>query len=231
MSESKEVENESTVLASSGEPPHPLTRQKIIERWFEVITAIMLGVVVVATAWSGYQAARWDGEQAAKYAQASTLRVDSTRYSTQAGQVALYDTGVFNQWLNAYSHGETKLTGLYERRFRPEFRPAFQAWLATDPFNNPNAPPGPLLMPQYKLSLAEKANQLEVEAGKTFEEGQAANQQSDDYVLDTVVLATVLFLIAISERFEWHAVRSAILLIALGILLVGLYHLATYPIN
>jgi hypothetical protein len=231
MSESKEVENESTVLASSGERTHPLTRQKIIERWFEVITAIMLGVVAIATAWSGYQAARWDGEQAAKYAQASTLRVDSTRYSTQAGQVALYDTGVFNQWLNAYSHGETKLTGLYERRFRPEFRPAFQAWLATDPFNNPNAPPGPLLMPQYKLSLAEKANQLEAEAGKTFEEGQAANQQSDDYVLDTVVLATVLFLIAISERFEWHAVRSAILLVALGILLVGLYHLATYPIN
>jgi hypothetical protein len=86
-------------------------------------------------------------------------------------------------------------------------------------------------MPQYKLSLAEKANQLEAEAGKTFGEGQAANQQSDNYVLDTVVLATVLFLIAISERFKWHAIRSVILLVALGILLVGLYHLATYPIN
>ena len=231
MSESKEVENESTVLASTGERTHSLTRQKIIVRWFEVITAIMLGVVAIATAWSGFQAARWDGDQAAKYVQASDLRVESARFSTQAGQVALYDTGVFNQWLNAYSHGETKLTGLYEKRFRPEFRPAFQAWLATDPFNNPNAPPGPLLMPQYKLSLAEKANQLEAEAGKAFREGQAANQQSDDYVLDTVVLATVLFLIAISERFEWHAVRSAILLVALGILLVGLYHLAAYPIN
>jgi len=143
----------------------------------------------------------------------------------------LYDTGVFNQWLNAYSHGETKLTGVYERRFRLEFRPAFQAWLATDPFNNPNAPPGPLVMPQYKLSLAEKANQLEAEAGKAFDEGQAANELSDDYVLNTVVLATVLFLIAIAERFEWHAVRSVILLVALGMLLFGIYHLATYPIH
>src|SRR6266496_6304670 len=164
MSESKEGENESTVPASTGEQKQPLTRQKRIERWFEVITAIMLGVVAVATAWSGYQAARWDGEQAAKYAQASALRVESTLYSTQAGQLALYDISVFNQWLNAYSHGETKQTGVYERRFRPEFRPAFQAWLATDPFNNPNAPSGPLVMPQYKLILAEKANQLEAQA-------------------------------------------------------------------
>jgi hypothetical protein len=99
MSESKEVENESTVLASNRERTHSLTLQKLIVRWFEVITAIMLGVVAIATAWSGFQAARWDGEQAAKYVQASDLRVESARYSTQAGQVALYDTGVFNQWL------------------------------------------------------------------------------------------------------------------------------------
>jgi hypothetical protein len=231
MSESKEVENEGTSLASAGERTLPLTRKKIMVRWFEVITAIMLGVVAIATAWSGFQAARWDGEQAAKYVQASDLRVESARYSTQAGQVALYDTGVFNQWLNAYSHGETKLTSLYERRFRPEFKPAFQAWLATDPFNNPNAPPGPLLMPQYKLSLAEKATQLEADASRTFDEGQAANQQSDDYVLNTVILATVLFFIAIAERFEWRAVRSAILLVALGMLLLGMYQLATHPIN
>jgi hypothetical protein len=95
MSESKEEENEGTVLASAGERAHPLTRKKLV-RWFEVITAIMLGVVAIATAWSGFQAARWDGEQAAKYVQASDLRVESARYSTQAGHVVLYDTGFFN---------------------------------------------------------------------------------------------------------------------------------------
>jgi hypothetical protein len=43
-------------------------------------------------------------------------------------------------------------------RFRPEFRPAFEAWLTTAPFNNPNAPPGPLYMPQYAISEGEESN-------------------------------------------------------------------------
>ena len=56
-----------------------MTRQKLIERWLEVIAAIMLGVVAVATAWSGYQGARWGGVQTIKYSQATAKRVESSR--------------------------------------------------------------------------------------------------------------------------------------------------------
>ena len=209
----------------------PLSRQQRTERWFEVVTAIMLGVVAVATAWSGYQAARWSGVQSTDYAQASALRVESTRDSTMAGQLRLYDSIIVNNWINAYAQGNTKLANIYVKRFRPEFRPAFEAWLALDPFNNPNAPPGPLFMPQYKLSVDEQANQLDIQAEKTFKQGQAANQQSDDYVLNAVFFATVLFLTAIAQRFEWKTLRALILAIALGMLLFGIYHLITYPIN
>ena len=234
MSETKEEQNqditqESTPASGEHHKP-PLTRQQRIERWFEVVTALLLGVVAVATAWSGYQAARWSSVQSTRYAQASALRVDSTRDSTQAGQLRLYDLVLVNNWMNAYTQGNTKLANIYERRFRPEFLPTFKAWLATDPFNNPHAPPGPLFMPQYKLSLDEQANQLEAEAEKTFKEGQAANQQSDDYVLNAVFLATVLFLTAIAERFEWNTIRAVILALALAMLLFGVYHLFTYPI-
>ncbi len=235
MSEIKEGQQEGTIQEpaqpSNGQQKQPLSRQKLIDRWFEVITALMLGVVAVATAWSGYQATRWSGQQSTNYTKAGALRVESTRDSTLAGQYMLYDVNLFNEWLNAYSHGETSLANVYQKRFRPEFRPAFDAWLATNPFNNPNAPPGPLFMPQYKLSLQEKANQLETQAAKTFEEGQADNQQSDDYVLNTVFLATVLFLTAIAERFDWNWVRGIILVFALGMLLFGIYHLVTYPIT
>ncbi len=85
-------------------------------------------------------------------------------------------------------------------------------------------------MPQYKVSLLEKANQLETEAGHVFEQGQADNQQSDDYVLNTVFLATVLFLTAIAERFDWKWVRGIILVFALGMFVFGVYHLMIYPI-
>lgn len=231
MSETKEKQHEDTPQASTGQHKPPLTRQQRIERWFEVVTALMLGAVAVATAWSGYEAARWGGVQSTSYAQASALRVESTRDSTLAGQLRLYDVTIVNNWINAYTQGNTKLANIYKKRFRPEFRPAFEAWMATNPFNNPKAPPGPLFMPQYKLSVEEQGNQLDAEAAKTFKEGQAANQQSDDYVLNAVFLATVLFLTAISERFEWNTVRAVVLALALGMLLFGLYHLATYPIT
>jgi hypothetical protein len=235
MSEiNKEEQNEDTTevstQASTGQQKQPLTRQQRTERWFEVVTAIMLGAVAVATAWSGYQATRWAGEQSTRYAQASALRVESTRDSTMAGQYKLYDVILVNNWINAYTQGNTKLANIYERRFRPEFKPAFEAWLALDPFNNPNAPPGPLFMPQYKVSLDEKANQLDAQASKTFDEGQAAKEQGDAYVLNTVFLAVVLFLTAIAENFKWNTIRAVILIVALGMLLFGIYHLFTYPV-
>ncbi len=59
------------VLESHEQQKQPLTRQNLTHRWFEAFTAIMLGMVAVATAWSGYQATRWAGEQSTLYAQAT----------------------------------------------------------------------------------------------------------------------------------------------------------------
>jgi hypothetical protein len=212
-------------------PKAPLTRQQRTLRWFEVITAIMLGAVTVATAWSGYQAARWSGVQSTKYAQASVLHLQATEDTALAGQVRLYDLILVNGWLDAYAAGNTKLADIYEARFRPQFLPVFRAWLALDPFTNPRAPPGPLYMPQYKVSQDEEAEQLNTQAAAAFKTGQLANERSDNYLLNTVFLATVLFLTAIAGNFEWNAVRAVMLAVALSMLLLGLYHLLTYPIK
>jgi hypothetical protein len=36
------------------------------------------------------------------------------------------------------------------KRFTPEYRVAFDAWLKLDPLNNEDAPPGPRFMPECK---------------------------------------------------------------------------------
>ena len=116
MSTSKEEQEDTSaqqstpesIPASVKENNKPLTRQQRTDRWFQVVTAIMLGVVAVATAWSGYQATRWAGEQSTLYAQASALRVESTRTATLAGQYKLYDSILVNNWINAYVQGNTK---------------------------------------------------------------------------------------------------------------------------
>jgi hypothetical protein len=200
------------------------------ERLFEVASAIALAIVAVATAWSGYQATRWTDAQSARYAQASGQRVEATRDATLAGQLRIYDEILVNNWLNAQASGNTALEDVFRRRFRPEFQPIFDAWLALDPFNNPDAPPGPLFMPQYPSSLPGASDQLETNADQLFSEGQAAAEQSAAYVLNTVFLATVLFLTAIAERFEWHPLRAAILGLAIVMLLFAVFHLATYPV-
>src|SRR5437588_6914191 len=117
MSKSKEEQQEGPTQKSpplsKGEQKQPFTRQQRTDRWLEVVTAIMLGVVAVATAWSGYQATRWAGEQSTLYARASALRVESTRDSTLAGQYRLYDVVLVNNWINAYTQGNTKLANVY----------------------------------------------------------------------------------------------------------------------
>ncbi len=110
--------------------PRAITRRERQERWFEIASSILLAIVAVATAWSGYQSARWDGVQSERYTQASAKRVESTRMSTLAGQHTIFDLNMFNQWLNAHASGTTQLASMYERRCRPEFKPAFEAWLA-----------------------------------------------------------------------------------------------------
>ena len=93
----------------------------------------------------------------------------------------------------------------------PEFRPAFEAWKKTDPLNNPEAPAGPQLMKEFHNSMTENAAKLNDQASEVFEQGNMARHHSDEYVRVTVTLATVLLLMAISQRFKVYGVRVALI--------------------
>ena len=204
------------------------------DRWeplAEVIVTVVLAFATLATAWSGYQAARWGGEQSTSYSQAGALRTESTRASTQAGQQVQVDIGMFANWINAFAGGDQQLADFYKGRFRAEFEPAFEAWLATDPVNNPDAPATPFSLPEYQLDKAAEADRLEKEAEASFAEGAAANEISDKYILNTVFLASVLFLGGIATRFKSMSARWVIILFSLGILIFGLFNLLTYPVQ
>jgi hypothetical protein len=200
------------------------------DHFFELVATVVLGIATVAAAWSGYQAARWSGVQANDYVQASAYRVESTKAATAAGQDRLFDSQVFSQWLNAHFTGDDTLATIYERRFRDEFRVAFQAWLATDPFNNVNAPPGPLYMPQYASAKAIESDRLESQAQATFTAGVQANTTSDGYIFFTVIFASTLFLAGVSDRFRWRWMRVALLAMAVIALLFGLVSILELPI-
>lgn len=184
----------------------------------EIIEAVILALVAVATAWSGYQAARWDGRRVALYSEANRLRVDAETLATLSGQERIYDNEGFNAWLGATLDGKKALAQFYERRFRPEYRPAFAAWLATEPFKSKQPLPGPIFMPEYHSAKQERSAALSQQATTMFKRGTDAGDTGDQYVRITVILATVLLVTAIGQRFHVKAVRTVFMIVA-GLLL------------
>jgi hypothetical protein len=195
----------------------------------EIGEAVLLAVVAIATAWSGYQSARWDGRSAELYGTSSRTRITATQNATRGGQEQVYDGTTFNFWLSARLTGDKRLASAYEKRFRFEYRPAFHAWLATHPFTNPRAPPGPIFMPQYRNALVTRGAAQDKQASHEFARGASARETGDKYVRTTVLLATVLFLIAVSQRFRIFRLRVALLCVALVLLGIALGSIATYP--
>jgi hypothetical protein len=206
----------------------PHHKSKWVEA-LEIAEAIILAMVAIATAWSGYQAAKWDGRQDELYEQSTRLRVQAQGLATRGGQEQIYDASTVTEWIKAESSGNKKLAELFERRFRPEAKAAFEAWKKTDPLNNPDAPAGPLVMPEYHNAHAEESAKLSQEATEAFEQGSKSRSTSDDYVRVTVLLATVLLLTAIAQRFKTHQVRMGLAAVAFLLVCIPIYRILSLP--
>lgn len=195
----------------------------------EIVEVVILAIVAVATAWSGYQAARWDGRQAFLYHEATRIRVEAGLAATLGGQQRLLDVTTFNTWIEVRAQGQDRIADLYVDRLSPEFRVAFDAWLQTRPFSNPDAPPGPSFMPEYHNQQIEHAAELNERATKASVGGTEARETADRYVRLTVLFATVLFLVAISQRFTYRAVRLAATSLAGALMIIALIGVITLP--
>ena len=189
----------------------------------------MLAVAAVATAWGGFQAAKGDGRQSVLYAEASVGRVQATTVAIAGQQRLASDASTFNEWLAAKRTNDAQLQAMLVRRFSPEYRTAFAAWLKTAPFTTPSAPPGPAYMPEYRNPQLERANQLNEEAAATEAEGTHARETAEKYLGATVLFALVLFLVAVSQRFRIWRVRVGAVAMALVLLGYALYEVATLP--
>src|SRR4051812_15465312 len=210
------------------EPPHEGPARA--ERRLELSAVLLLALTTLATAWCGYQAARWSGEQAEHFARASATRIKAQQASTRAGQLRIDDLLYFNGWLDARQAGNRQLATIYRGRFRPEFVPAFRAWLAQRPFTNPRAARGPLYLPEYRLADTARSARLDSAADDLFAEGTEAKRTDDRYVLSTVFLAAVLFFAGISLRLDWRPLRIAVLGMAFVLLAGGVAFVLTLPV-
>lgn len=199
------------------------------ERMLSIAEAVLLSLVALLAAWSGYAAAKWSTESRVSLAEASTVRTKAARAHLEAMELRNFDSSTFEAWFAAYTAGNEQAMELAERRFRPQFRVAFDAWRTTRPETNPRAPRGPTYMPQYRQPQLGVGERLDAQAEEAFATGASAGKTADDYVRTTVFLAVVLFLVGISAHFPLRSARYGLISLAAVLLVVSLVRLAQLP--
>jgi hypothetical protein len=198
-------------------------------RSLSIIEAVLLSVVTITAAWSGYSAAKWGTESSLKLAKASATRTKASRAFEQALILRAQDAANFNAWFTARLAGAQRAERVAERRFRPQYDVAFRAWLATKPFTNPNAPKGPQYMPQYQPTGTAAAKLLDAQADANYAEGEHAAATGDKYIRVTVILASVLFLVGISSHFKLTAIRIGLITLSAALLVFAAVQILQLP--
>ncbi|MGZ4911239.1 MAG: hypothetical protein ACXV5D_04465 [Halobacteriota archaeon] len=170
-----------------------------------------------------------DGHQARLYAEGTSLNVKGNELMVSDGQDLLFNTNTLNAWFNAKLQGNETVAKLCESRFLPEYKVAFDAWAKLDPLNNSHAPAGPRYMPDYHSSKMDQANNLTAAVASRLNEGTQTRAIGESYVRTTVFLATVLVLLAISQRFTIKSIRTGLTIVSFALLAFGVASLFTLP--
>lgn len=199
------------------------------DRLITIAEALLLSIVALLAAWSGFSAAKWGTESSLSLARASSARSKASLAEIEATQIRTLDSVSFNGALTAYEAHDAKLFAIALRRMRPGYLVAVKAWLATHPLTNPKAPPGPSYMPQYVIPQDAQARTYNAQANAEFSQGESAASTSDKYVRLTVLLAAVLFLVGIGSRFPLRAARYGLAGVAGVLLLIAVVQLIALP--
>ena len=198
-------------------------------RNFELLSVIVMSLTAILTAWSGFQSAQWAAEQANSYGNAADAQTESVRTSNEARQATSVDLAVFLAWLDAQTSNDLATADFIYGGFPERLRVATDAWLAEEPFENPEAPVSPFVMEEYVVPAAEISEDLALVAEEHTMAAQQATEWASDYVLTTVLFATVLFFASISSKLNGDANRWVMLSLAVIGLIVGVVVLLALP--
>ncbi len=202
---------------------------KVYAKRLSTWTTVLMSLAALATSWASYQASLWSGEQATYGGTSATYRTKATRAMMHADQVRMLDAGLFVNWLQATSRGDSALAAFVAKHFRRDFAVAFNEWMATKPLSSPDAASTPFALPSYRSADDARAENLEYMADRDAAAGQRANQLSDRYVFDAVIMATVMFFAGAAQNSGPTYIRVFMLLVALAMFTSGIVRLFDTP--
>lgn len=219
--------NEQSAQPAETVPTAPVKRHN----WLEIVATLLLSVAAVATAWAGYQATRWNGEQARAASRTTALRMDATRAQGLAESETQVDVATFIQWVDATARDEDELAAFYVERFRPEFKDAFEEWIALEPMTTPGAPRSPFAMDDYRTEATAQTAAIDLEAEASSAKVSTDIQRASNYVLTVVLMSVALFFAGISTKLTAPRLRMITLGVGCIVFLGAAIWMATFPIS
>jgi hypothetical protein len=196
----------------------------------EIVATILLSMSVVLSAWAAYQATKWSGEQADKYASSAALRAQASTHNTVASRQVQIDVATFLAWSQATAQQDQRLGDFLRARFRAEFVPAFEAWRNGGSRDAQGIPAGtPFDQPQYVLAEQTAANDLLVRADAAMAQAQDANDIGDRFILTAVLFASVLFFAGTAAKFRPPWIRWSMIVVAVVVFTIGVGVVLSLP--
>jgi hypothetical protein len=213
---------------SSSSAPAPEGKRHAL---FEPAALLLLSLATVGTAWCSFQAAVWSGVSQGAMNQSAAASRNAVMDQLQSYQISLLDVTLFSEYINARAASNETLARFYSDRFRSEAKTAFQAWMATRPFEDSNAPAHPFVTNFYQPRLLTEARQAETESQRLWQRAGDAGRVARSYVLVTVLLASALFCGGTASKFEAPWIRRSVLALGLIAFTFAAVRLLSLPIQ
>jgi hypothetical protein len=212
--------------------PADLPDRKLQEkkRWVEPVTALLMALATLSTAWCSYQSAAWTRKSNRLMNEFNSLERRAGLQTMQGMQQATIHVAMFMELLAAQQAGNEKLANFYAERFPPDVRKAYDAWLAQKPFENPKADPHPFVPNLYEVRGTREAAEANAKAASSLQASRNAGNVSGQYLANTVLFATVLFFAIASGQFEQRKVRVVAFFFALAVFAFALVQTAILPL-
>jgi hypothetical protein len=207
----------------------PETAPEPKKRWVEPVTALLMALATLSTAWCSYQSAAWTRKSNRLVNEYNALERRASMLTLQGMQMATIHTAMFMQVIGAKQQGNEKLAAFYVARFPPELRKAYDAWMAQNPLENASADPHPFVPSLYEFRGAKEAAEASAKAADSLAQSRVAGSVSGQYLANTVLFATVLFFASASGKFEQRRVRFVAFVFATSVFVFAVVRTFTLP--
>ncbi len=187
--------------------------------WFEPVTAILMAVATLSSAWCSYQSSKWSGQSSGFAAEADFLQRQAFGQYLAAQQIEAVQVEAFMQAMNAQLRGDEKTARFYTDRFGGNLKPAYEKWLALKPLENPAAPPHPFTPELYVPAFHQEIADARAEAARLAAQSKMTGERAAGYLSNTVLLAMVLFFAGTASKFDQRHVRQSSLAFAIALFL------------